>query len=531
MNRRLYDDGGIVANTILQQLGGAGRLRVMTSAYNFRDLGNGLSFKIKNQRANYIKINLTSMDLYDVEVGRIRGNTYKVVQEADGLYFDQLKPFIEKATGMYLSLADGGMMSKGGMIEHKTEDGETLKYKIDTDEMSIEVDFPTMEYLSENGIVMKREARQLNDKYIFWYDKISDTDREQLEEVLDVELPVYNYDDDDEYAKGGELISDDDDDEDDDDDDDDDEYAIQSGQSFDWLKDGVEHTISVTEVKDGMVFYRLDGRSKVLEIEDFEDFLEDNNLKAGQKFSVGGMTAGRWYKDNTGAEFRFIGKKDSGINEGKLVFNDGTGNVYKTLDDFASLPKQNKLFGFFEDGGNIEQGNLDMVKNQVVQVEHHAKELMQTLKSNPQVDAWVVAKMDRATSNLSDITHYLEGEENSFAKGGKVKKKRVRFVDKVESIADRLDGTKVPKNLKKDYGGRYNREEAEEAGRRIAGAQLRDRKMMAKGGDVDNKFYIEYLNKKKGFKRDKKFFETYEKAIQWAKDNFENFSPDMIKRN
>jgi len=139
--RRLYDDGGRIANTILEQLGGAGRLRMMTGAYNFVDLGNGLSFKIKNQRANYIKIKLTSMDLYDVEVGRIRGNTYKVVNSAEGLYFDQLKPFIEKSTGMYLNL-----FGTGGMIQHKTEDGETLKYKIDTDEMSVEVDYPTMEW-------------------------------------------------------------------------------------------------------------------------------------------------------------------------------------------------------------------------------------------------------------------------------------------------------------------------------------------------------------------------------------------------
>ena len=204
--RRMYDDGGTVANTILDQLGGAGRLRAMTGAYNFYDIGNGLSFKIKNARANYIKIKLTSMDLYDVEVGRIRGNTYKVVDSAQGLYFDQLKPFIEKATGMYLSL-----YGKGGMIEHKTDDGKTLKYKIDENEMSVEVDFPTMEYLSEYGIVMKKEARKLKDTYIFWYDEINSASKEELEETLKVELPLYQrgYDEDDErddyddYARGG----------------------------------------------------------------------------------------------------------------------------------------------------------------------------------------------------------------------------------------------------------------------------------------------------------------------------------------
>jgi hypothetical protein len=37
--------------------------------------------------------------------------------------------------------------------------------------------------------------------------------------------------------------------------------------------------------------------------------------------------------------------------------------------------------------------------------------------------------MDRATSNLSDITHYLEGEENSFAEGGKMAKGGVHDVN------------------------------------------------------------------------------------------------------
>ncbi len=109
-------EGGEIARTILQQLGGAGRLTAMTGAYNFIDRGNGLSFKIKNQRANYIKITLNGKDLYDVEVGRIRGNTYKVVKQGNDLYFDQLKPFIEEATGMYLSL-----YKKGGETKKRTK--------------------------------------------------------------------------------------------------------------------------------------------------------------------------------------------------------------------------------------------------------------------------------------------------------------------------------------------------------------------------------------------------------------------------
>jgi len=106
-----------IAETIVQQLGGAGRLRVMVGAYNFVAIKNGLSFRIKNQKANFIKITLNGKDLYDLEIGRFRGLNYKVVYEGEDLYNDMLKPAIEKATGMYLSLfKKGGKMAEGGSV-------------------------------------------------------------------------------------------------------------------------------------------------------------------------------------------------------------------------------------------------------------------------------------------------------------------------------------------------------------------------------------------------------------------------------
>ena len=82
-------------------------------------------------------------------------------------------------------------------------------------------------------------------------------------------------------------------------------------------------------------------------------------------------------------------------------------------------------------------------------------------------------------SEYEERDDYYEKDEDDYddyAKGGKVK-----FQDKVDAIADRLEGTKVPARLRKDYGGRYNRKEAEEAGRRIAGAQIK------KDGEKSNK--------------------------------------------
>lgn len=51
----------------------------------------------------------------------------------------------------------------------------------------------------------------------------------------------------------------------------------------------------------------------------------------------------------------------------------------------------------------------------------------------------------------------------------------------------------------------------------------------AKGGGVNNRVYIDFLNKKKNFKLDRKYFDSYEKAREWALKNFERFDPDFIK--
>lgn len=80
--------------------------------------------------------------------------------------------------------------------------------------------------------------------------------------------------------------------------------------------------------------------------------------------------------------------------------------------------KQRKRF-------ETEDGNLEMIKNSVKAIEHHSKELNAELKKNPEIEAWVLAKTDRAAQNLADVTHYLDGKYKwggkVMAKGGNVK--------------------------------------------------------------------------------------------------------------
>lgn len=40
--------------------------------------------------------------------------------------------------------------------------------------------------------------------------------------------------------------------------------------------------------------------------------------------------------------------------------------------------------------------------------------------------------------------------------------------------------------------------------------------------------YIDFLNKDKKFKQDRKYFKSWDDAVKWARKNFDKFSPDMI---
>lgn len=117
----------IIAQTILQQLGGARRLVAFTGAYNFVATGMGVSFRIKNRSINYVKIKLNGKDLYDVHFSKISGTKEINVKEFKDIYFDQLVELFEKETGMYLSFEDGGEIQMNFETLDKMTDAEILE--------------------------------------------------------------------------------------------------------------------------------------------------------------------------------------------------------------------------------------------------------------------------------------------------------------------------------------------------------------------------------------------------------------------
>jgi len=92
----------------------------------------------------------------------------------------------------------------------------------------------------------------------------------------------------------------------------------------------------------------------------------------------------------------------------------------------------------FADGGEIEKSNVQMVMSNTKAIEHHAEELKKLVDMNTPIEAWVVAKLERAETDLSDVTHYIDGLKSAkFADGGELEGHDVEiFFNTKDKVAD-----------------------------------------------------------------------------------------------
>jgi len=129
------------------------------------------------------------------------------------------------------------------------------------------------------------------------------------------------------------------------------------------------------------------------------------------------------------------------------------GNVY-----YENRPNRSDIqkgkYPKLEHGGGIDNENLEMVKNQNKAIKHHTEELRKIVSRRKHVPAWVVAKIERAETDISDATHYLDGEEEYkhggyMAKGGGVGDNRIETIN----IADEYN---VPAEVVEKWVGEGN---------------------------------------------------------------------------
>jgi len=94
--------------------------------------------------------------------------------------------------------------------------------------------------------------------------------------------------------------------------------------------------------------------------------------------------------------------------------------------DTEMLDYYSEKGGIMAKGGGVGKENLDMVKSQNKAISHHTKELQSQLDMGKETPAWVVSKVSRASNDLSDVTHYLDGEK--MAKGGGIETPLKKFI-------------------------------------------------------------------------------------------------------
>ena len=101
-----------IAQEILRQLGGQGRLKAMIAAKNFvavsagNQPANGLQFQFMKGKdgVNMVVIRLNGDDLYDVEFLAVRGVKFRPVAVRNNLFFDQLEAAFWDIAGLAIRL-------------------------------------------------------------------------------------------------------------------------------------------------------------------------------------------------------------------------------------------------------------------------------------------------------------------------------------------------------------------------------------------------------------------------------------------
>jgi len=118
----------------------------------------------------------------------------------------------------------------------------------------------------------------------------------------------------------------------------------------------------------------------------------------------------------------------SGKHYGVEIIDDDPDNMESIVWIKSSYNKKDG--GYMADGVMMAKGgvtekevvesNAEMVLSKIKEVHHHADELGDIVSKNSDIEAWVIAKIERASTDLSDITHYLDGQHEKMSMGGSI---------------------------------------------------------------------------------------------------------------
>lgn len=147
---------------------------------------------------------------------------------------------------------------------------------------------------------------------------------------------------------------------------------------------------------------------------------------------------------------------------------------------------------FYKDGGFMEQSeNKEMVLSQAEEIEHHVEEFEEAAKKSNHVPAWIVAKTERAATDLSDSAHYLDSQNE-------IKREEVEGEEMDES--EEIDDFDLGGETAKSYSLVYYESIPTRGGEKMIRQATRDtgkgslESMTEKAKDKVSKFGYEYAD-------------------------------------
>jgi hypothetical protein len=159
--------------------------------------------------------------------------------------------------------------------------------------------------------------------------------------------------------------------------------------------------------------------------------------------------------------YRFTGKDNYAVptkEQIKKGLKDGSVDYEGRPNRSDKTPKKQYKLAH---GGDVDNENAEMVLSKAKELKHHADELKNVVKPNSKVEAWEVAKMERAATDASDVTHYEDGKKMYMAKGGFVGKgelvwRKLSDSKKMEFLNENFTPQITPKSQEKLVGKSWN---------------------------------------------------------------------------
>jgi hypothetical protein len=159
--------------------------------------------------------------------------------------------------------------------------------------------------------------------------------------------------------------------------------------------------------------------------------------------------------------YRFTGKDNYGVPTKEQIrkgMKDGSVDYEGRPNRSDKTPKKQYKLAH---GGDVDNENAEMVLSKAKELKHHADELKNVVKPNSKVEAWEVAKMERAATDASDVTHYEDGKKMYMAKGGFVGKgelvwRKLSDSKKMEFLNENFTPQITPKSQEKLVGKSWN---------------------------------------------------------------------------